>query len=279
MKTITSISGGKTSAYLAAEYPSDYYIFSLVRTSNKSCLFPDKKLRQEVEDRLQKEFIGTLEDDIIVTTLLDLEQFIGKKITWVSGDTFDKVIENHSGYLPNKMARYCTTDLKTIPIAKWMHENKLNPLKMRFGYRANEQRRANNMTANLNDRGNVEVKIPIGKHSNGNTKWKVIDYQTPEFPLIKDSIFKDNIEEYWRFKPVQFAELNNCVGCHWRNELLLSKMFRLHPNKMEWFLNQEKNRKGTFKTGVTYEKIKSHKPQYELDFSDFSDCDSGYCGI
>ena len=31
MKTVNSISGGKTSAYIAAHYPSDYNVFSLVR--------------------------------------------------------------------------------------------------------------------------------------------------------------------------------------------------------------------------------------------------------
>lgn len=279
MKTITSISGGKTSAYLAAEYPSDYNIFSIVRTNDTSCKLPDKKLRQIVEDKIQKPFVGTLEDDIIVTTILELEQFIGKEIIWVSGETFEDIITKKGKYLPNKMARYCTTELKTIPIAKYLHEHNLNPLEMRFGYRANEQRRANNMNTHLNERGFVEVKIPIGKHDNGNTKWKTIDYQKPAFPLIKDRIFKSHIEEYWNLRPVQFAPLNNCVGCHWRNELLLNKMFRLHPNKMEWFNKQEKEGKGTFKTGISYDKIKNHDVQQELDFSDFSDCDSGYCGI
>ena len=47
MKTVNSISGGKTSAYIAANYPADYNVFSLVRTKDKSCLFPDKKIRQE----------------------------------------------------------------------------------------------------------------------------------------------------------------------------------------------------------------------------------------
>ena len=31
MKTATSVSGGMTSAYVAANYPSDYLVFALVR--------------------------------------------------------------------------------------------------------------------------------------------------------------------------------------------------------------------------------------------------------
>jgi hypothetical protein len=82
---------GKTSSYIAAKYPADYDVFALVRTDDKNCLFPDKKLRQEVSDRIGKEFIGTLEDDTIIYTMLDLEQYIGRKITWVSGNTFDEI--------------------------------------------------------------------------------------------------------------------------------------------------------------------------------------------
>ena len=66
MKTINSLSGGKTSSYIAANYPADYNVFALVTTNDKNCLFPDKKLRQIVSDKIGREFIGTLEDDKII---------------------------------------------------------------------------------------------------------------------------------------------------------------------------------------------------------------------
>lgn len=88
MKTINSLSGGQTSSYIAVHYPADYNIFSLVRTNDKKVLFPDAKIRQIVSDRIGVEFIGTLEDDDIIYTMLDLEQFIGKEITWLSKTTF-----------------------------------------------------------------------------------------------------------------------------------------------------------------------------------------------
>ena len=96
MKTVNSISGGKTSAYISAHYPADYDVFSLVRTDDKNCMFPDAKIRQEVSDKLGTEFIGTLEDDMIIYTMLDLEQYIGRKITWVTGKTFDNCSPNQS---------------------------------------------------------------------------------------------------------------------------------------------------------------------------------------
>jgi hypothetical protein len=51
--------------------------------------------------------------------MLDLEQYIGQEIIWLSDKTFDQVIEKHSNYLPNLMTRYCTVDMKVKPIAQW----------------------------------------------------------------------------------------------------------------------------------------------------------------
>ena len=45
MKKVNSISGGQTSAYISANYPADFDVFALVRTNDKTCLFPDKKIR------------------------------------------------------------------------------------------------------------------------------------------------------------------------------------------------------------------------------------------
>lgn len=136
MKTVTSVSGGMTSAYLAAKYPSDELVFALVRTNDKSCEFKDKELAKQVSDRLGVEFVGTLEDDTIIYTMLDLEAYLGKKIHWVTGDTFEDVISKKGGYLPNIMARFCTEKMKIEPIFKWWLQNFNNEIiEMRIGFR------------------------------------------------------------------------------------------------------------------------------------------------
>ena len=43
MKTVNSISGGKTSAYIAKHYPADINIFSLVRIEDRECLWMEGK--------------------------------------------------------------------------------------------------------------------------------------------------------------------------------------------------------------------------------------------
>ena len=131
----------------------------------------------------------------------------------------------------------------------------------------------------VDDDGFTKVKATFMKLKDGRNSWAEYKYCKPEFPLIDDNIYKDKIEQYWLGKPVRFAYMNNCVGCWWRSELLLKKMYEKNPNKMDWFAEQENQSKGTFKTGVTYEQIKKHKLQMELFDDDFNECDSGYCGL
>ena len=281
LKKVNSLSGGKTSSYVAANYKADYNVFSLVRTDDKRCMFPDAKIRQQVSDRIGKEFIGTLEEDMIIYTMLDLEQYIGSKIDWVSGKTFDDVIiktKKGTKYLPNKIARYCTTELKTMPILHWIYDVIKEPVIMRFGYRANEMSRAKTMLEKTDEEGFTKVKATFTKLKDGRQSWGTYRYNKPEFPLIKDNIYKDNIETYWKDKPVRFAYMNNCVGCYWRSPLLLKKMSDKQPNKMQWFAEQETSQ-SKWRSDIMYKDVIKWNTQTELFDDDFSECDSGYCGI
>lgn len=277
MKTVNSLSGGKTSSYIAVNYPADYNVFALVRTNDKKCLFPDAKIRQIVSDKIGNEFIGTLEEDVIIYTMLDLEQYIGKEIIWLSNKTFEDVIIKHGKYLPNIMTRYCTSDLKVTPIAQWCYENTDLPVEMRIGFRANEISRANKMIEKQ-IKGIENFKFKVG-NKNGRNQWKELPYRMVKFPLIEDAIFKDTIENFWKNKPVRFAYMNNCVGCFHRSELLLNHLSHKQENKFDWFINQENKYNCTFKNGIKYEKIKKYKLQLELFEDDFNECDSGYCGL
>ena len=284
MKTVNSLSGGKTSSYIAKHYPADYNVFSLVRTDDKNCLFPDAKIRQEVSDRLGTEFIGTLEDDMIIYTMLDLEQYIGSKIDWVTGKTFDEIItKGDKKYLPNATIRFCTTEMKLQPIFDWWRKEINEVVEMRIGFRANEQRRAKTMLEKTNENGNLEHKTIVGKRGGkkNQNKWADIEWQKPNFPLIANPTFKDTIEKFWQHEPVRFAYMNNCIGCFHRSPVLLKHMSDKHPNKFQWFINSEENGYGrrTFKNGIKYKDIKRSLKQIELFDEDFNDCDSGYCGL
>ena len=291
--TTNSVSGGQTSAYIMANYPADYNLFSLVRTSDPKCMFPDAKLRQMVSDKIGKEFIGTLEENDIIYTIMDLEQYTGKEIHWVSGQTFDEVIAQRRG-LPNVSQRYCTTEMKIKPMLQWHFETINEPTQTRIGFRVTEQRRAKNMIEKQNEEGLMISKVIVGKHKNGNNKWNSnYRWQRPEFPLIRDAIRKDDIVNFWKDKPVRFAWQNNCVGCFHRDPIMLNHISKRFPEKFDWFIDQEKkageiltkkpngknHNYSYFKSDISYQKIKNHRTQMDLFDSDFNDCDSGYCGL
>lgn len=283
MKTVTSVSGGQSSAYIAVNYPTDFNVFSLVCIDEPKAAPKDKKIIQMVSDRIGREFIATAEDDIILNTILDLEQYIGSKIDWVAGDSFDQVINKKGGFLPNQFRRFCTVEMKLRPMFRWWKNNCLiqenEPIEMHIGFRANEHRRAKSMLENCNDDGLIQFKDVVGKHSNGKNKWAEAAWQKPRFPMIEDGILKHHVQNYWSDKPVRFAPINGCVGCIHKQPLLLRLEYDNHPETMNWFEKIEKDGKGTWKDGMTYADIKKHKPQMQLGFEDFSDCDSGHCGL
>lgn len=290
MKTCTSISGGQTSAYLAANYPSDYNVFALVRIEDERCRWmggKDEVTRRLIEDRIGKPFIGTAEDDMIVYTILDLEQYLGREIKIVTGNTYEQVIRDKGWYLPNISARFCTTEMKLVPIFEWWLDVIGEPIEMRIGYRANELRRVEKMLARRNADGLVEMDYSFGVWEggahDGKRKWEKVGFQMPRFPLVEDGVYKDRIVEFWRGKPVRFAEKNNCLGCFFIEPMLLNLIAKKHPKKMDWFARQEEETGNCFKNGVTYRQIMNYKPQLQLSFEDFGhgddDCDSGHCGL
>lgn len=279
MKRVNCLSGGKTSSYIAANYYADYNVFALVRIKDNRCIFPDKKIRQEVEDRIQAPFIATPEDDTIIYTMLDLEQYIGKKITWVTGKTFEDVLST-AGTLPDPLRRYCTTQMKIEPLFEWWRKKINIPCEFALGFRANETKRAKRTLEKTNKKGFLEMKAIVGKRGTRN-KWDMIEWQKPIFPLIKDNIYKDMIETYWKDKSVRFAWMNNCVGCFHKNPLLIRKMWDKHPDKIKWFAEQErkKHKKDVWykNKNLSYNEILEWDLQVDLFEDDFNECDSGFC--
>lgn len=262
MQKVVSVSGGQSSAYIAANYDIDRMVFALVTVEDKALKYPDEKIRQVVSDRIGREFIGTPEDDIIVTTILDLEQYTGKPIDWVAGKPFDR-LRNTS--LPNITWRHCTTDMKIRPMFKWWQRTFDQPIMMYIGFRAGEEKRAASMLDRTDE--------------NGLAMFEKKPWQKPVFPMIGDGIRRDDVQNYWKDKPVKFAKLNNCVGCFHRSPMLLRKMFDEHPVKMDWFERMETMKDAQWKSEVSYTEIRNHNPQMEMTFDDFSECDSGYCGL
>jgi hypothetical protein len=274
MKTITSISGGKTSAYLAKHYPTDYNVFALVRIEDSRCTPKDKSIVKYASDKLGKEFIATAESDKTLYVIRDLEQLLSKEIIWVSGYSFDELIKKRKA-LPNMMQRFCTTEMKMFPIAEWWFKEIGEKIQMQVGFRYDEKERA--------DRFRTDIKIKVGKHSNGNNKWQEFNWRVGKFPLIEDKINHYQVAQWANSTALIFPPDSNCVGCFWKPLQQLRKNWEDEPLKMQWFADIEKanfskrTKVQTWKNEANYEQIKTIGLQQDFFFGTGSGCQAGFC--
>lgn len=301
MKTVNTISGGKSSATNAILNPADYNNFCLVRIERPNenekrydCRWmkgKDEATRKLIEDRIQNDFYGTAEDDTIIYTILDLEQVIGKEIKILTGETFDHVIKYSGGCLPDPLRRFCTEEMKLKPMFNWWKQELNEVALFRFGYRKGEEKRAVKMINKLNKNGNIEMKTIVGKSKNGNkNKWGYVEWQRPEFKLIEQVITRDFTYQFVKKYPIRFSDKNNCGNCFHSDPLYVSFRARKNENIREvikWAGTKEhvKHKKDVWfkEKQIDMKQILNFSKQYtfldNLSFNDFNDCDSGYCGI
>lgn len=267
MKTLNSISGGKTSAYLAKHYPADFNIFSLVRIEDVRCTPKDKKLVQLVSDKIGMEFIATAESDKTLKVVLDLEQLIGSEIKWVTGETFESLIKRKK-LLPNKFKRFCTTEMKIKPIAEYCRNEIKEIVLTRIGIRYDEDNRIKYE--------NTDFKFHNGFSKNGRNKWITEKYREIEYPLYDDKI--DHYQVYlWSLSTnLVFPPDSNCAGCFHKPVQQLRKNWDNEPLKMQWFAEQE-TKKRHWKEKMSYFNAKKIGLQADFFFGTGSGCDSGAC--
>jgi len=268
MKTVHSLSGGKTSSYMAVHYKADYNVFALVTIDDYSCKPKDEHIIKYVSDKIGRDFIATAEDDKTLVAMMNLEQLIGSEITWVVGDSFDNVIKRKSNYLPGSLTRYCTTEMKVRPIFDWWFKNIGEKVKMGIGYRYDEMERA--------DRFKSSFKGIVGKRGTRN-KWQELDWREGWFPLIDDKIIHPRIVSWAESSGIEFPKDSNCVGCFHKPVQQLSKNFIDNQDKMTWFINKEKVCRGTWKKGYNYEDIVKTPIQTDFMFGTGSGCQAGFC--
>ena len=253
---------------MAVHYPADYNVFSLVTIDDLNCQPKDKGLLKKVSDKIGKEFIATAEDDRTLIAMFDLEQLLGKEIIWLTGKSFDQVIKKSGNYLPNKLRRFCTSEMKVRPIWDWWYKNIGEKIQMGIGFRYDEKERAERFTTSF--------KGIVGKIGTKN-KWQEIEWREGWFPLIDNKIGHYTVYQWAMKSGINFPNDSNCVGCFWKPVQQLRKNFDDNPEKLNWFTDMEKKSKGSWKDGITYEQIKKVGLQQDFNFGTGSGCQAGFC--
>lgn len=302
--TVNSLSGGKTSSYMAVHYPANHNVFSVVCLDDPKCAPKDRAIVEYANTKLSGfigefgEFIATAEDDRTLVVMMDLEQKLGVPITWVRGMSFDRLIDfgdwkGPKTRLPSWARRYCTSTMKLLPIFLWWWRNIGDRCDMRIGFRFDEFDRMERFFNN-SDPTRFGIPVSCATHGQRKQKWQEFLWRSVRFPLIKDGVTKDSIDRYWGSKVIRanlfdeetrivFPSISNCIGCFHKKEETLAAMADMHPEKFRWFIDQEQKGMGTWLDNkVTYQHIMDNRVEIgrEVLFEakeNLATCDTGGC--
>lgn len=247
---VLSFSGGRTSALMTIEYLKSndaVVIFSNTGKENEETL----KFVHQVD-----EYLGGQ----IVWVEYNSEQgfvIVNYETASREGEPFAELIRKRK-FLPNRVTRFCTQELKIRPIKKycqqvlgWKHWTNL------VGIRYDEPGRWSKSKS-------VERK-------------EVFDV---EHPLVKWKITKPDVLSYWAKMPFDLElkeHEGNCDICFLKGRRKKQIIAREHPDKFNWWIQREKEIGGTFVKGESYSRlleIVANSP--EIQFDDTIEC---FCNI
>lgn len=244
--TITSLSGGRTSAWMAINYPTDYYVFALVRTNDSGHIPVDKGLIRAVREKCP-DFVGSLELSDTLQCVLELEQAIGKEIKWVWGENFEDMREIHlRGFLPNRFTRYCTTKLKYIPIFDWVSSAfPAEVVEMNLGFRADEPNRVYRMIGGQQIKGGWDFS-ELGKCEDHPRSRRKVEWRIRQAPLYLDGVMKYHVhsDPWIRSKP--FPEISNCSHCPFHTPKEHRRQYQSNPQCAPFWIGLEETTGNTF---------------------------------
>lgn len=274
---------------MAVHHPADHEIFSLVCIDDAACKPKDASISKYVNEKLGDEyisqygeFVATAEDDKTLYIMRDLEQLIGRPITWVRGASFDQIIdEGTKTRLPSWARRYCTEQMKIRAIFNWWFNHIGTRVNMRIGFRFDEFYRVENF---VNNGDKTVERLPISCRTYGQRRQihQEFEWRHCYFPLVKEYVTKEDIDRFWlHFPRFDFPVISNCVGCFHKKPETLCIMANLHPEKIAWFAKQEEKEMGTWlDSKIKYETFlrKEVRENFIPEMiTEGASCDSGGC--
>lgn len=254
-ETVISFSGGRTSALMTIELlKDDRYKDAVVIFANTG---------KENEETLK--FVHKV------------DCFIGKRIIWIeynpdpeiwfnivsyqtasrNGEPFAALIRKRK-YCPNRVARFCTQDLKIRPIKKycqriqgWEHWTSM------VGIRYDEPNRwAKSKSVERNEVFDVE------------------------HPLVAWKVTKPQVLAYWQnmaFDLELKEHEGNCDLCFLKSKKKKQAIARKNPEKFDWWIEIEEEVNGRFTLEFSYKDLRNWVIQQpEFSFDDSIDC---FCNI
>lgn len=147
-----------------------------------------------------------------------------------TGKPFETLIKAKK-YLPNIAARFCTTELKILPMKRYLVKE--------LGWK----------------KWSAAVGIRADEHHRAKTDSK--DRWSYWYPLLDAGVSKKDIGEFWRKQNFDLRLGNadnktpkgNCDFCFLKSESILASMAKQHPDRVDWWVRMEKEVGSTFRKG------------------------------
>lgn len=246
---LVSVSGGRSSALMAKimleNYPAENLIFAFANTG--------KELEATLQFVNEMDLQWGLNMVWIEYCTINKFKVVSFQTASRNGEPFEALIKKRK-YLPNRVTRFCTGDLKVKPINYFMQSLGFSSWDTAIGIRRDEPRRYHKMKA-----------------SEGKNRWDYI------FPLWDFNITKAKVFEFWgnqHFDLGIHSNLGNCDFCFLKGREKKINQFRLMPENIEWWIKMEQITGSRFHNDFTFEQLKTMASQPEL-FDDTIEC---FCG-
>lgn len=226
-----SFSGGRSSAMMAKIMLDNY--------ERDSLLFMFANTGKEMPETL--DFVHECDEKWNLNTVW-IEYDIEQKFKVVNYDTasrhgepFADLIEK-KGYPPNRVARFCTADLKVRPMKAYIMSLGVDYWDCAIGIRFDEPRRYHKLKA-----------------SQGKDRW---DYT---FPLYDLRITEKEVYEFWKDAAFDLAipsQHGNCDFCFMKGLNKKIWQAQVMPDKLDWWVDQERKVGARFNKDYDYETVK-----------------------
>ena len=164
------------------------------------------------------------------------------------GEPFEALIRQKR-YLPNPVARFCTTDMKIRPMKLWAQQTLgWGAWTVVIGLRADEQRRVAKLS--------IPTREPFDRSA----------------PLAAAGITKADVGAFWRAQPFDLrlpndngtTPLGNCDLCYLKGYTRITSILRDRPELGEWWARMEREVSEGFGATGQGDVFRKDRPSYAV---------------
>jgi 3'-phosphoadenosine 5'-phosphosulfate sulfotransferase (PAPS reductase)/FAD synthetase len=164
-----------------------------------------------------------------------------------NGEPYEAVIAQRGGYLPNRVARYCSSELKTRTMHRYLRSRGWEEWDTLIGIRADEPRRVVKFRANPH---------PEGKH------------EEVAMPLAAAGVGAQDVGKFWRESSfdLNLPNMNgktmhgNCDLCYLKPAAQVLSLIREKPERAIWWAAQEAKAEAVAGSAARF---RDDRPSYE----------------